>query len=149
MKCGCTIYFILNSANVICQSTDISKYFRESLGLRDNESRLYLNICLELLEEFPRDSKTSLNQPQYTSHLCLSDWSVAVLRSWLSPEQASLTSVTLINAVPAQLGRVGSCLFMYVLYIEGLTLVVILYEIYATCLRRFFYFKFHMKWPWL
>ena len=33
--------FFLNSANLICRDTDISKYFRESLGLRDNESRLY------------------------------------------------------------------------------------------------------------
>ena len=33
--------FFLNSANLICQDTDISKYFRESLGLRDKESRLY------------------------------------------------------------------------------------------------------------
>ena len=29
------------SANLICQGTDISKYFRESLGIRDNGSRLY------------------------------------------------------------------------------------------------------------
>ena len=41
VKCGCSIYFFLNSANLICRSTDISKYFRESLGIRDNESRLY------------------------------------------------------------------------------------------------------------
>ena len=33
--------FYLNYANLICRDTDISKYFRESLGLRDNESRLY------------------------------------------------------------------------------------------------------------
>ena len=33
--------FLLNSANLICRGTDISKYFRESLGIRDNESRLY------------------------------------------------------------------------------------------------------------
>ena len=26
---------------MICRGTDISKYFRESLGIRDNESRLY------------------------------------------------------------------------------------------------------------
>ena len=32
----------LNSANLICQGTDISKYSSEILGLRDNESRLYL-----------------------------------------------------------------------------------------------------------
>ena len=37
------IIFFLNSANLICRTTDISKYFRESLGIRDNESRLYLN----------------------------------------------------------------------------------------------------------
>ena len=43
VKCGCLIYlFFLSSANLICRDTDISKYFRESLGLRDNESRLYL-----------------------------------------------------------------------------------------------------------
>ena len=32
--------FFLNSANLICRGTGISKYFRESLGLQDNESRL-------------------------------------------------------------------------------------------------------------
>ena len=35
--------FFLNSANLICLDTDISKYFREYLGFRDNESRLYIN----------------------------------------------------------------------------------------------------------
>ena len=35
--------FFLNSANLICRDTDISKYFRESLGLRDNESRLHID----------------------------------------------------------------------------------------------------------
>ena len=37
--------FFLNSANLICRDTTISKYFRESLGLRDNESRLY-SFCV-------------------------------------------------------------------------------------------------------
>ena len=36
------ISFFPNSANVICRSTDTSKYFRDSLGIRDNESRLYM-----------------------------------------------------------------------------------------------------------
>ena len=36
--------FFLNSANLICRNMDISKYFRESLGLRDNESTVLLNI---------------------------------------------------------------------------------------------------------
>ena len=33
--------FFLNSENLVCRGTDISKYFRESLELRDNESQLY------------------------------------------------------------------------------------------------------------
>ena len=37
---------VLNSANLICRGTDISKYSRESLELRDNESRLYLQTLL-------------------------------------------------------------------------------------------------------
>ena len=44
VKCSYTNYFFLNSANLICRSTDISKYFRESLGIRDNESRLYTPV---------------------------------------------------------------------------------------------------------
>ena len=36
--------FFHNSANLICRSTNISKYFRESLGIRDNESRLYEHV---------------------------------------------------------------------------------------------------------
>ena len=41
VKFGCLICIFLNSENVICRSTDISKCFRGSLQLRDNESRLY------------------------------------------------------------------------------------------------------------
>ena len=37
MKCGCSIYCFLSSENLICRGMNISKYFRESLGLRDNE----------------------------------------------------------------------------------------------------------------
>ena len=35
------IVFLI-SATLICRSTDITKCFRESLGIRDNESQLYL-----------------------------------------------------------------------------------------------------------
>ena len=42
MTFGCSIGIFLNSANLICRSTDISKCFRGSLRLRDNESRLYI-----------------------------------------------------------------------------------------------------------
>ena len=32
----------LTLSTLICRGTDISKYFSESLGIRDNKSRLYL-----------------------------------------------------------------------------------------------------------
>ena len=34
----------LTLSTLICRGTDISKYFSESLGIRDNESRLYIAI---------------------------------------------------------------------------------------------------------
>ena len=40
------IGFFLNSANLICRNTDISKYFRVSLGIRDNKSRLWIKLLL-------------------------------------------------------------------------------------------------------
>ena len=40
VKCGCSIYFSL-ILQTWCRSTDISKYFRESLGIRDNKSWRY------------------------------------------------------------------------------------------------------------
>ena len=48
VKCGCSNYFYLNSANLIYRGMAISTYFRESIGIRDNESRLYV-FCLALL----------------------------------------------------------------------------------------------------
>ena len=47
MKCGCLKHFILNFANLICQGTDISKYFRESDRFRDIESQPYLKGCAD------------------------------------------------------------------------------------------------------
>ena len=58
VKCSCSIYSVLNSANLICQSTDISKYIRESLELRDNKSRLYLN-CHFFCNTFHVDKRVS------------------------------------------------------------------------------------------
>ena len=45
MKCGLFDLFFLNSANLAYPGTDISKYFRESLGLRDNGSRLNIRYA--------------------------------------------------------------------------------------------------------
>ena len=44
VKCGWSIHFFLNSANLICLGTDISKYSRESLGLPDNKKSTLLRI---------------------------------------------------------------------------------------------------------
>ena len=44
VKFGYLIGIFLDSANLICRSTDISKCFRGSLRLRDNESRLYYQL---------------------------------------------------------------------------------------------------------
>ena len=49
----------LSSANLICRSTDISKCFIESLGVRDNESRLYLNMCVFVMH--PKRSDQGLH----------------------------------------------------------------------------------------
>ena len=60
--------FLLNSANLICRSSDISKYFRESLGVRDNESRLYMQIyCMFMCcTNTPRQE-----QEQITLYICI------------------------------------------------------------------------------
>ena len=38
---------VLYSATLICRGTDISKCFRETRGIRDNESRLYKILALK------------------------------------------------------------------------------------------------------
>ena len=51
VNCGCSIYFDLNFAYLICPSTYIAKYFRESVGLRDNNSRQNLNVSSALIRQ--------------------------------------------------------------------------------------------------
>ena len=64
MKCGCSIYFFLNSANLICRDTDISKFYSEAIGLRDNEcllsynNKTYLITHLKAREEFPNTTQS-------------------------------------------------------------------------------------------
>ena len=61
MEFGCAICISLNSENLICRSTDISKCFRGSLQLRDNESRLYTYFLLfSIVEVFGGDWFTTL-----------------------------------------------------------------------------------------
>ena len=70
VKWGCLNHLFLNSATLMCRGTDISKYFRESPGIRDNESRLYLSLlvlkrvffsCLQIshFKKFAMDTKHS------------------------------------------------------------------------------------------
>ena len=41
----CVVQFVfLTLSTLICRGTDISKCFSESLGIRDNESRLYIHF---------------------------------------------------------------------------------------------------------
>ena len=69
VKCGCSNYYFLTSANMICRGTNISKYFRESLGIRDNESRLYSQTsmarlslrCLELVQDIGKFESLKVN----------------------------------------------------------------------------------------
>ena len=42
VKCDCSIDFFLNSAHLICQDTNITKYLRELLGLWVNDCILML-----------------------------------------------------------------------------------------------------------
>ena len=42
----------LTLSTLICRSTDILKCFSESLGIRDNESRLYIIFTRSSLHEF-------------------------------------------------------------------------------------------------
>ena len=50
VKFGCSFGIFLNSAHLICRSTDISKCFSGSLRLRDNESRLYMYLERSTIE---------------------------------------------------------------------------------------------------
>ena len=60
---------LLTLSTLICRGTDISKCFSESLGIRDNESRLYLTCHINYLflsrkrtfwHGHPTDTETSL-----------------------------------------------------------------------------------------
>ena len=83
MKCFCLIHLFLNSANLICRGKDISKYFRESLRLRDNESRLHLQFWAasdmksdnyQLYMCHPLETDREMNRSSVWSKSSLSAW---------------------------------------------------------------------------
>ena len=61
VKGGCSINCFPESANLICRSTDISNCFIESLGVRDNESRLYFVVTYGCLHLGSIDKDTTLS----------------------------------------------------------------------------------------
>ena len=67
--------FFLNTINLICRSTDISKCFRGSLRFRDNESRLHSDLLKMCMSYFCRSNynhvktcvlKSTFTEPQNT-----------------------------------------------------------------------------------
>ena len=84
VKSDCLIYFILSSANLMCRGTDISNYFRESLGLQDNESRLYMYFTVTCIILSWAMSKCILRTYLY------------IYAVWLGPSYLILKSTVII-----------------------------------------------------
>ena len=66
------LFFFLNSANLIWRGTDISKYFIESFGIRDNESGLYIAMFSGPLQSC-QSGPLGPNGPRSGGHLALID----------------------------------------------------------------------------
>ena len=102
VKFGCSFGIFLNSAHLLCRSTDISKCFRGSLRLRDNESRLYL--CFR-----------SLNRPYPVTANCktfLRFWTILpISHHFLQSGLFSMVTVFSVNASDIfRTLSVGACL---------------------------------------
>ena len=67
VKFGCSFGIFLNSAHLICRSTDISKCFRGSLRLREHESRLYFPYFLSGLSIAYQINPYIKRNPEYIS----------------------------------------------------------------------------------
>ena len=93
VKCGCSVYFFLSSANLICRGKDSLKYFRESLGLRDNGSRLYM-VSL-------RSNKKYLDFPFYPFFLfvCFLFFWCVFLFFFISKTLQSCTLFVVVSAI--------------------------------------------------
>ena len=61
VKYGCSIYFFLISASLICRGMDISKYSREFHGLQDQERGLYF-VTTKILINFVGFKVISIEQ---------------------------------------------------------------------------------------
>ena len=89
------VWFIVffNSANLICRDTDVSKYSRDSLGLRDNESTVFgtLKIC-------PKDVRAT-EVHLYIGYCSCPKWTHNVettsIQRWFNVKDVDSTSRTL------------------------------------------------------
>ena len=88
---NCDIIF-LNSANLICRGMNISKCFRESLRLRDNEGRLYIffswwNIFVDAVNYLLQIAETALG-------IALDNWTIQVnIFFFISPRKHIFSNI--------------------------------------------------------
>ena len=86
----------LTLSTLICRGTDISKYFSESLGIRDNESRLYIWKTLNISSDSPAPSMILVNYQALLSQKILQKYSgmlsTAVLISTLRLDCQNVTT---------------------------------------------------------
>ena len=128
MKFGCSTGIFLNTANLICQSTDISNCFGGSLRLRDNESRLYM-------KPYHYDTK---------------DWERrAGTKEWKLRSHRRLTCVCTISHTPSTLGanyvsNIATCSWRIVL-LEHIILNTCMW-ISLFCKFQWFYIIFTFWW---
>ena len=103
VKGGCSINcFFLSSVNLICRTTDISKCFIESLGVRDNESRLYFErpdqtVQLFLLIWCFRFQYASTCSFHMTRPIKGTSFTWSIFRQGLQERQHVFTSLLLFN----------------------------------------------------
>ena len=73
VKFGCAICIFLNSENLICLNTDISKCFRGSLQLRDNKSQLYMNLhsLLRIIKQSLENTHQVVNAFEIITYRCI------------------------------------------------------------------------------
>ena len=80
----------LSSANLICRSTDISKCFIESLGFRDNESRLYIPLFISTCFSITDNHKDEKKVVLVFSNLGISRSATVVIAYLMKVKQWSL-----------------------------------------------------------
>ena len=71
VKCVVQFIVFLTVSTLICRGTDISKCFSESLGIRDNESRLYLFSDTSWSFSYNIGGRVCKSDPSSCLHVCV------------------------------------------------------------------------------